>query len=86
VVSAEDHVASFLALESESDLLQNALQLDGRKGPPAASSAGASFALNVLQRIFEEHAQNGAAVRSGNPRVSGPFGGADGALCAKAKC
>ncbi len=31
---------------------------------------------------FEEHAQNGAAVRSANPRVSGPFGGADGALCA----
>jgi len=33
-------------------------------------------------KAYEELAQNGAAVRSGNPRVSGPFGGADGALCA----
>ncbi len=29
-----------------------------------------------------EHAQNGAAARRGNPRVSGRLGGADGALCA----
>jgi len=31
---------------------------------------------------FEEHTQNGAVVRTGNPRVSGQFGGAHGALCA----
>ena len=33
---------------------------------------------------LEEHAQNGAAVRGGNSRVSVQCGGADGALCADA--
>ncbi len=37
---------------------------------------------NSTAYTSEEDAQNGAAVRTGNPRVSGPFGGADGALCA----
>ena len=39
--------------------------------------------IEAFSRPSKEHPQNGAAVRSGNPRVSGPFGGADGALCAR---
>ena len=42
----------------------------------------AAVCLCAAPQALEEHAQNGAAVRTGNPRVSGPFGGADGALCA----
>jgi len=51
---------------------------NGSKAAPSSGGAdGALCALNV-------HAQNGAAVRSGNSHVSGQFGGADGALCASA--
>ncbi|MBK5292524.1 MAG: YceI family protein [Acidobacteriia bacterium] len=36
----------------------------------------------TIRNTFKGHAQNGAAARIGNSRVSEQFGGADGALCA----